>query len=120
MQNNMDWSKKYYSPEAQAKVEERKKLWSPELQERVSRDWAALFADVEASLNEDPAGEKAQSLAAHWKSLVGEYTSGDPAIQEGLNKMWSDKQNLPAQAQRSYHIKPEITEFIIKAMKAGK
>ncbi len=35
MQNNMDWSKKYYSPEAQTKVEERKKLWSPELQEQV-------------------------------------------------------------------------------------
>ena len=120
MQNNMDWSKKYYSPEAQAKVDERKKLWSPELQERVSRDWAALFADIDASLSEDPAGAKAQALAARWKSLVGEFTGGDPAIQEGLNKMWSDKQNWPAPAQRNYHIKPEITEFIMKAMKAGK
>ena len=120
MQNNTDWSKKYYSPEAQAKVEERKKLWSPELQERVSRDWAALFADIEASLSEDPAGAKAQALAARWKSLVGEFTGGDPTIQEGLNKMWSDQQDWPAPAQRNYHIKPETTEFIMKAMKAGK
>ena len=30
MQDNMDWSKKYYSEAAQAKIEERKQLWSPE------------------------------------------------------------------------------------------
>src|SRR5882672_7336265 len=29
MQNNTEWSKKYYSRDAQAKVEERKQLWSP-------------------------------------------------------------------------------------------
>jgi DNA-binding transcriptional MerR regulator len=120
MQNNMDWSNKYYSPEAQTKVEERKKLWSPELQERVSRDWAALFSDIEKSLGENPASERAQALAARWRKLVGEFTGGDPVIQEGLNEMWADKPNWPAQAQQNYNIKPEITEFIMKAMKAGK
>jgi MerR family transcriptional regulator, thiopeptide resistance regulator len=63
MQNSMDWSKKYYSPEGQAKVKERKKFWSPELQEKVSKEWSALIADVDAALGQDPAGPKAQALA---------------------------------------------------------
>ena len=56
MQNTTDWSKRYYSDEAKTKIEERKQLWSPELQERVTKDWNQLFADIQASLGEDPAG----------------------------------------------------------------
>jgi len=122
MQNSMDWSKKYYSPEAQEKVEERKKLWSPELQERVSREWAQLFADIEAAIGtgEDPAGAQAQTLAARWKKLLEGFTGGDPEIQRGLNKMWADQANWPDQSLRTYKIKPEVQEFIMKAMRAGK
>src|ERR1051326_3374405 len=52
MQNDTEWSRKYYSDEAKAKIEERRKLWSPELQAKVSLQWAELFADVEAALGE--------------------------------------------------------------------
>src|SRR6266403_6046639 len=31
MQNSQEWKRQYFSPEAQAKVAERRKLWSPEL-----------------------------------------------------------------------------------------
>ena len=112
--------KEIYSPEAQEKVEERKKLWSPELQERVSRDWAALFAEVEAALGEDPAGAKAQELAGRWMKLVGEFTGGDPQIQKGLNAMYADQSNWPTATQKAYAIKPEIMEFMVKAMKIRK
>jgi DNA-binding transcriptional MerR regulator len=120
MQNSTDWTKKYYSPEAQEKVEERKKLWSPELQERVSREWAQLFADIEASLGESPAGAKAQALAARWRSLLAEFTGGDPEIQKGLNKMWADQADWTDAQARSFKINPEVQEFIMKAMRAGK
>ena len=120
MQNSMDWSKKYYSPEAQQKVEERKKLWSPELQEKVSREWAQLFAEVEAALGEDPAGPKAQELAARWKKLLEGFTGGDPEIQKGLNKMYADQANWPEQTRQAYAIKPEIMQFMMKAMRVGK
>jgi DNA-binding transcriptional MerR regulator len=119
MQNSMDWSKKYYSPEAQEKVEERKKLWSPELQERVSREWAELIADVEGALGEDPTSPKAQALAARWRKLLEGFTGGDPEIQKGLNKMWSDHANWPEQPRQKYSIKPEIQDFIVRAMRAG-
>jgi DNA-binding transcriptional MerR regulator len=120
MQNSMDWSKKYYSSEAQEKVEKRKKLWSPELQERVSREWAELIADVRSALGEDPAGPKAQALAARWRKLLEGFTGGDPEIQKGLNKMWSDQANWPDQSLRAHKIKPEVQEFIMRAMRAGK
>jgi DNA-binding transcriptional MerR regulator len=120
MQNNTDWTKKYYSAEAQAKVETRKPLWSPELQERVSREWATLFADVESALGEDPASPKAQELAARWKKLLGEFTGGDPQIQQGLNAMYADQSNWPPATQKAHAIKPEIIDFITTAMRAAR
>lgn len=120
MQNSTDWTKKYYSPEAQEKVEERKKLWSPELQERVSREWAQLFTDIEGALGESPASAKAQALAARWRNLLAEFTGGDPEIQKGLNKMWADQANWPDQRARSFQVKPEVQDFIMRAMRVGK
>jgi DNA-binding transcriptional MerR regulator len=118
MQNDTDWSKKYYTPEAQEKIEERKAAWNPELQPEVTRQWSALLADVEASLAEDPAGPRAQALAARWRKLVEGFTGGSAEIQKGLNRMWADQGNWPADARQNYGIKPEIQAFIIKAMQA--
>jgi transketolase len=117
MQSDADWASKYYSEEGKAKVEERKALWSPELQARVTQDWNDLFRDVEAALGEDSASPKAQALAERWRRLVSEFTGGDPEIQNGLNKMYADQNNWP-EPQRGHQIKPEIQEFITRAMKA--
>lgn len=119
MQNDTDWTKKYYSQEAQAKVEARKHLWSPELQAQVGKQWADLFADIESALGEDPAGQKAQALAARWKELVAAFTGGDPEIQKGLNAMYADQANWPEGPKQNWQVRPEIQEFISKAMRAG-
>ena len=79
VQNDTDWTKQYYSDDAQARVDSRRHLWSPELQERVTKQWNDLFHDVEAALGEDPAGAVAQGLLARWRELVGQFTGGDPA-----------------------------------------
>ena len=122
MQDNLDWSKKYYSEEAQAKIEERKQLWSPENQERWSKEWLDLFRDVEAALGEDPASAKARALAARWKKLVEGFTGGDPQITVGLGKMYQDRGNWPATMQQ--RMQPfgnkKVWEFIQKAFAAGK
>ncbi|HUC52517.1 MAG TPA: MerR family transcriptional regulator [Candidatus Cybelea sp.] len=122
MQDNLDWSKKYYSEEAQAKIEERKQLWSPENQERWSKEWLDLFRDVEAALGEDPASAKARALAARWKKLVEGFTGGDPQITAGLGKMYQDRGNWPATMQQ--RMQPfgnkKVWEFIQKAFAAGK
>jgi MerR family transcriptional regulator, thiopeptide resistance regulator len=122
MQDNMDWSKKYYSEGAQAKIEERKKLWSPENQERWSKEWSDLFRDVEAALGEDPAGGKAQALAARWKKLVEGFTGGDPQITAGLSNMYQDRPNWPASMQQRMQpfSNKKVWEFIQRAFAAGK
>ena len=64
MQNETDWTKKYYSDEARAKVDERRPLWSPELQAKVSRQWSDLIADIEAAVDRRlPAATRAFSGA---------------------------------------------------------
>jgi MerR family transcriptional regulator, thiopeptide resistance regulator len=118
MQNGTDWGKKYYSPEAQAKIEERKAVWSLELQDKVTTEWTALLADVEAALGEPATSPKAQALAARWRTLVEGFTGGDPEVQKGLNRMWADKANWPAGPAKQFAIKPEIQTFITAAMKA--
>lgn len=119
MQNETDWSRKYYSDEAKAKVDARKTQWSPELQEKVTKDWNDLYRDIEASLQEDPASAKAQALAARWKKLLEGFTGGDPEVQKGLNKMWADQANWPSN-MKQYQVRPEIQDFIMKAMKSGR
>jgi MerR family transcriptional regulator, thiopeptide resistance regulator len=91
MHDNMDWSKKYYSEEAQSKIEERRQLWSPENQKRWCKEWSDLFRDVEAALGEDPASESAQALAGRWKKLLEGFTGGDPQVKAGLSKMHHDR-----------------------------
>ena len=119
MQNDAEWTLKYYDEGAQAKLAERRKLWSPELQERVSREWMELIREVEAAAGEDPAGESGQALAARWMALVGEFTGGDPAITRGLSNLQADRANWPAQAQQQmqgFRITPAVWEFIRQAI----
>ena len=122
MQENTDWKAKYYSPEARAKIEARGKDWTPEKQAEATRGWTELMADVEAALGEDPAGEKAQVLAARWRYLVGQFTGGDPEISTGLRKLYADQGNWPGdfREQMKPFLKQEVWEFIGKAMACGK
>jgi DNA-binding transcriptional MerR regulator len=120
MQDNTDWTKKYYSEEAQSKIEDRKALWSPELQERVTREWTELFRDVEAAMaqNEDPAGAKAQALAVRWKKLIEGFTGGDPKITSGLNNLHAHRGEWPqqAQGQMAPFSNPKVWEYMGRAM----
>ncbi len=120
MQNDTDWAKKYYTPAARAKVEARKRLWSPELQAAVSLRWSELFVDVEQAVadGEAPSSPRAQRLAARWRALVEGFTGGDADIQSGLNKMWADRENWPTPHRERYTLKPELQDFIVKAMSA--
>ena len=60
-------------------------------------DWAALIHEVETAVTEgvDPSSERAAGLAARWGELIKGFTGGDPEIQAGLNKMYSDQTNWP-------------------------
>ena len=117
MEQNTDWTKKYYSEEAQKKVEERKSLWSPELQERVTRDWSELVQDIEAAMKDGtkPNDLRAKALAARWQKLLLEFTGGDKTIQSGLNKMYADEANWQTTWKKPFS--DEVQQFIFEAMK---
>jgi DNA-binding transcriptional MerR regulator len=118
MQRDKAWMGEYFSDAAKTKIRERKSLWSPELQQQIDQKWKQLFADIEASLHQDPASEKAQSLAERWQALVNEFTGGDPEIQKGLNALYSDRTNWPKDWKSP--TTPEVHAFITKAMNARK
>jgi DNA-binding transcriptional MerR regulator len=121
MQDNSTWAMKYYTPEAQAKIAARAKEWTPELQAKVTQEWTELFRDVEACLNQDPAGEAAQALAARWKKLVSGFTGGETEISAGLNRLYADKANWPEQMkqQMAPFSNPKVWEYMGRAMKCG-
>jgi len=117
MQNNMDWTKKYYSEEAQRQIQQRAATIAPEVIEQAQLDWAKLIKEVDAAVaaKEDPLGEKAQALAARWAELVKGFTGGNPEIQQGLNKMYADRDNWPASMPKPFS--DEVQAFIADAMK---
>ncbi|MGA3188463.1 MAG: MerR family transcriptional regulator [Bryobacteraceae bacterium] len=115
MQDNAKWSEQYYSQETLAKLKKRE--WTPEMQAQTTKKWTDLFRDVEAALDEDPAGPKAQALAARWGALIVDFTAGDPEITKGLNAVWKDPSNLPPSTQQEMkpYGNPKVHEFIQKA-----
>lgn len=120
MQDNTEWTKKYYSEAAQQTIEQRKHEWSPELQEKATAQWQDLFTKVEAAIAKglDAASPEARQLAAQWQKLVEGFTGGNREVQNGLNAMYEDQQNWPQPTQQQYAIKPEIMDFIRKALTA--
>ncbi|MBI3653236.1 MAG: MerR family transcriptional regulator [Acidobacteria bacterium] len=116
MQNEMEWAKKYYDQEAQQAIAKRLKQWTPELQAKAEQDWATLIKDVETAIanGADPASANAQALAARWTDLIGQFTQGNPAIREGLNKLYADQQHWPTTFKKPYS--DEVGEFICKAV----
>jgi DNA-binding transcriptional MerR regulator len=117
MHNENDWTKKYYSEGAKAKIDARRVLWTPELQERATRQWTELIADVSAAVerHEDPKSDAGQLLAARWRELLAGFTGGDPEIQQGLNTMWADRANWPESKAKSFNLPSEVTDFISRA-----
>ena len=82
---------KYFSEAGRAKMQAPESLVS-------SQRWQArvdLFGDIAAALNEDPAGERGQEIARRFRAQRDDFTSGDPDVKAGLDKMWADRRNWP-------------------------
>ena len=121
MQNSVDFREKYFSREAWAKLTKLKEQSTPGSRLRASRDWIALFCDVEAALGADPDGKRAQALAARWIALMEKTSEGDRGIRAGWTKAWLDRQHWPAESQEhiaSYDLE-KIADFIGKASAAA-
>ena len=116
MQTDMDWSKKYYSEEAQQEIAKRAAIVSPEVIEQSQRDWVMLIKEVETAVAErqDPASDLSQALAVRWIELLKGFTGGNAEIQAGLNKMYADRSNWPSSMPKPFS--DEVQAFIVEAM----
>ena len=88
-------SKKYFTERAWPKYVALRNRSATE----VSRGWQArvdLFRDVDAALDADPSGARAQALATRWRSIRAEFAGGDSEVEAGLAKMWADRRHWSA------------------------
>jgi hypothetical protein len=91
-----------------------------------SQGWVNLFRDVEAALAEDPAGEKAQALAARWAQLKRDaevQASMTPQPNDFLEVLRSKRPPDASvavinQVARLYRIE-QVSSFLAKAMARG-
>ena len=125
MSDHAEDMKKYYSDEAWAELSRRREAKTDGMREIAmegTRKWQALFADVTASLDEDPSSPKAQALLARWQALIDEFTGGNQAIKEGLGRAWGDRENWsPAMKQNAAPFsEPGIWEFINRCRQAAR
>jgi DNA-binding transcriptional MerR regulator len=120
MENNTDWTRKYYSDEAHQKIEEGRGRWTPELQEQATQDWTNLFRDVESAIAKgvEPASKQAQALGARWKKMIGAFTGGDREVGAGLGRLHADRPNWPqsAQEQMAPFSNKAVWEYIHKVI----
>ncbi|HET6275838.1 MAG TPA: MerR family transcriptional regulator [Candidatus Cybelea sp.] len=115
MQNDWEWTKKYYSEEALEKLEEVRQGVSADAIAQAERDWSVLIAEVEAAAVRgiDPSGAEAQALATRWSALLRQFTQGNAEIQSGLNGLWSDPAHWPGDFKRPWS---DAADAFIKAV----
>ena len=120
MQNNMEWTRQYYSEEAQEEIAKQKATVPPEAIEQAQRDWPVLIKLVEDAIaaGEKPDGAEAQALADRWVTLIQGFTGGNKEIQTGLNKMYADRANWPATFPRMFS--EEVQQFMWQAIAVRK
>jgi hypothetical protein len=82
------------------------------LQAQTQQAWATLTKEVESAIADgaDPVSERAQALATRWEELIRMFTGGNPAIAEGLGKLYADRANWPSDAKKP--IGDEVVAFI--------
>lgn len=77
---------KYYTPEQQEYLKERRELLGEGRIRQVEAEWQDLIeqARTEMTNGTDPASESVQALARRWQSLIQEFTGGDAGIEQSL------------------------------------
>jgi MerR family transcriptional regulator, thiopeptide resistance regulator len=113
---------RYYTPEQQESLRQRAEQVGPERIQQASADWAELHALVRAEMDRgtDPRAPEVQALAQRWRSLVQEFSGGDPGIEQAVKRLWQEQgDHLIAQHGMAYDPRP-IAEYLSKAIESAK
>jgi MerR family transcriptional regulator, thiopeptide resistance regulator len=114
----MTMHERYYTPEQQAQLAERRQELGDDAIGQAERDWAALISEVEREYEAgtSPSDPRVRELASRWRGLIEQFTGGDPGIHASLERMYSEEG--VEQASRGM-VKPELMEYVGRAMAAG-
>ncbi len=117
----MSRMEKYYTPEQQEWLKERRQTVGDERIREVEAEWPRLIAQVRDAMDAgtDPADPQVQALAQRWMGLVQEFTGGNPGIEKSLQRMYQEEK--PQDIHPSLDPRMgEYGEYIGKAMAAAK
>jgi DNA-binding transcriptional MerR regulator len=107
----------YYTAEQRAQLDERARELGPDGMERAQREWAELIAaaGAERRAGTEPSDPRVLELARRWQALVGQFTGGDPAIRDSLERMY--REQGPQKASRGM-VDPELMAYMARAREA--
>jgi DNA-binding transcriptional MerR regulator len=104
-------SEKYFSAEERAALSAKK--FDPA---DISRQWEQLIADAKAAMAKgDPGSPEALDAARRWRSLVEQFTGGDPAVAGKVRAIWGEAMADP-KAGPALPLTPEVFAFMSQAM----
>jgi DNA-binding transcriptional MerR regulator len=110
---------RYYTPEQLKQLEERRAKVGEDRIREVEAEWPALMEEVKAEMEKgtDPADPRVQALAQRWMGLVGEFTGGDPGIENSVKNLWQQEQHIHGIDTGPVR---QMMDYIQKALAAGK
>lgn len=117
----MNRMEKYYTPEQQEWLKERREAVGEARIREVEAEWPRLMAEVRDAMDAgvDPADPHVQALAARWQGLIAEFTGGNPGIEKSLRAMYENE--APQDIHPSLDPRTgEYGTYIARALAAGK
>jgi DNA-binding transcriptional MerR regulator len=100
MQGALEHMRAYFSEEAWTKWGERY------FHDWPSAGWRAIFREIESSLGDDPASDRAQQLLrraiALWTADIAEDAALGRAVREGYARAWQSRDRWPRELRRRY------------------
>jgi MerR family transcriptional regulator, thiopeptide resistance regulator len=117
----MNRMEKYYTPEQQEWLKQRRETVGDERIHEVEAEWPRLMAEVRAAMDAgiDPSDPQAQALVVRWRGLTQEFTGGNPGIEKSLRTMFESESPQDIHPSMDPRIK-EYGEYIARAAAAGK
>ncbi len=113
----MTMTDKYYTTEQLERLSDRRRIVGDERIQEAQAEWRELFEKFGSAMEAgiDPAGEPVKALARKAKSLIEEFTGGDPGIQRSLEEMHRDD---PDGMYAKWGVEAAVAEYMGKAMAA--
>jgi hypothetical protein len=113
----MTMIEKYYTPEQQQQLEQRRDELVDHGIRQGERDWAALIAALRAerASGTRPTDPQMLELARQWQALIEQFTGGDEGIRRSLATMYREQGSKTASRGM---VDPELMQYVGQALAA--